>query len=93
MAYAEIEGLRFGIVHETGAAKGREGWCSAPFPDLDVLVVGHSHILWDTTSVSGPRVLNPGSPTDRRREPHCSYLTLVADAGRLPDVTLHPVVR
>ncbi len=93
VAYAEIEGVRFGVVHETGTAKGREERCSARFPDLDVLVFGHSHIPWDTTSASGLRLLNPGSPTDRRRQPHCTYLTLTADAGRLRDVTLHPVAR
>ena len=93
VAYAEIEGLRFGVVHETGAAKGREERCSARFPDLDVLVFGHSHIPWDTTSASGLRLLNPGSPTDRRRQPSCTYLTATADGGLLRDVTLHPVVR
>ncbi len=93
VAYAEIEGLRFGVIHETGAAKGREQRCSARFPDLDVLVFGHSHIPWDTTSASGLRLLNPGSPTDRRRQPACTYLTLTADAGRLRDVALRPVAR
>ena len=93
VAYAEIEGLRFGVVHETGAAKGREERCSARFPDLDVLVFGHSHIPWDTTSASGLRLLNPGSPTDRRRQPHCTYMTLTVEAGRLGAVDLHRVVR
>lgn len=91
VARAEVEGIRFGVVHETGAAKGREERTSARFPDLDVLVFGHSHIPWDTTSATGLRLLNPGSPTDRRREPNCTYLTATADAGRLRDVTLHAV--
>ena len=91
VARVEIEGLRFGVVHETGAAKGREERCSARFTDLDVLVFGHSHIPWDTTSDTGLRLLNPGSPTDRRRQPHCTYLTATADAGQLHDVTLHVV--
>jgi len=89
VAHVEIEGIRFGVTHETGAAKGREERCSARFPDLDVLVFGHSHIPWDTTSRSGLRLLNPGSPTDRRRQPHCTYMTADADAGQLRDVTLH----
>ena len=54
-----------------------------------MLVFGHSHIPWDTTSDTGLRLLNPGSPTDRRRQPHCTYLTATADAGRLTRVTLH----
>ncbi|MEU5901862.1 MULTISPECIES: metallophosphoesterase [unclassified Streptomyces] len=89
VARVELEGLRFGVVHETGAATGRERRCAERFPDLDVLVFGHSHIPWDTTAPGGPRLLNPGSPTDRRRQPHCTYLTLTVADGTLHDVTLH----
>ena len=91
VARLEVEGTRIGVIHETGDAKGREKRCSEQFPDLDVLVFGHSHIPWDTTTATGLRLLNPGSPTDRRRQPHCTYLTAVADTGRLLDVTLHTV--
>ncbi|WP_435770717.1 metallophosphoesterase family protein [Nocardioides sp. SYSU DS0651] len=93
VARVEVEGVRLGVVHETGPAKGREERCSARYPDLDVLVFGHSHIPWDTTTTTGLRLLNPGSPTDRRRQPHCTYLTAVADEGALHDVTLHAVPR
>ncbi|MFD9007120.1 metallophosphoesterase family protein [Streptomyces sp. NPDC059582] len=89
VAYAELGGLRFGVVHETGPAQDREARCAARFPDLDVLVFGHSHIPWDTTAASGLRLLNPGSPTDRRRQPHCTYLTADVADGRLTDVVLH----
>jgi putative phosphoesterase len=94
VGYAELDGLRLGVVHETGPATGRERRCSARFTDVDVLVFGHSHIPWDTTTDTGLRLLNPGSPTDRRREPVPTYLTaevrdhglhaveLVAVAGR-----------
>ncbi|MFD3328842.1 metallophosphoesterase family protein [Streptomyces sp. NPDC058701] len=88
VAYAELEGVRFGVVHETGAAAGRERRCAERFPELDVLVFGHSHIPWDTTS-GRLRLLNPGSPTDRRRQPFCSFMTLTVAHGRLYDVTLH----
>ena len=91
VARVEIEGVRFGVVHETGQARGREERCSVRFDDLDVLVFGHSHIPWDTTTQSGLRLLNPGSPTDRRRQPHCTYMTVTVDAGRLGEVTLHSV--
>jgi putative phosphoesterase len=93
VAYAEIGGLRFGVVHETGAAQGREVRCAARFPDLDVLVFGHSHIPWDTTAPGGLRLLNPGSPTDRRRQPHRTYMTAVVADGSLTDVQLHQLVR
>lgn len=89
VARAEIEGVRFAVVHETGAATGREERCAAEYADVDVLVFGHSHIPWDTRTETGLRLLNPGSPTDRRRQPHCTYMTAVADAGELRDVTLH----
>jgi len=86
------EGVRIAVVHETGAATGRERRCDERFGDLaDVLVFGHSHIPWDTTTPHGLRLLNPGSPTDRRREPVATYLTAVADAGVLHDVTLVPL--
>ncbi len=94
VAYAELGGLRFGVVHETGPAQGRERRCAERFPDLDVLVFGHSHIPWDTVSPDGRlRLLNPGSPTDRRRQPYCTYLTATASAGRLTDVELHRLPR
>jgi uncharacterized protein len=93
VARLEVEGVRLGVVHETGPAKGREERCSARYPDLDVLVFGHSHIPWDTTTGTGLRLLNPGSPTDRRRQPYCTYLTATADGGRLEEVTLHHIPR
>ncbi|WP_030251394.1 metallophosphoesterase family protein [Streptomyces violens] len=89
VARAELGGLRFGVVHETGAAQGRERRCAKRYPDLDVLVFGHSHIPWDTVAPGGLRLLNPGSPTDRRREPYCTYMTVTAAEGRLSEVELH----
>ncbi|MFC9887747.1 metallophosphoesterase family protein [Streptomyces pilosus] len=88
-AYAELEGLRFAVVHETGPSQGRDARCAARFPDTDVLVFGHSHIPWDTTAPTGLRLLNPGSPTDRRRQPHCTYMTAQISGGRLTEVDLH----
>ncbi|MEV7788173.1 metallophosphoesterase [Streptomyces sp. NPDC088106] len=87
-AYAGLGGLRFGVIHETGPAQGREARCAARFPELDVLVFGHSHIPWDTTAPTGLRLLNPGSPTDRRRQPHHTYMTATVDGGRLTEVEL-----
>ncbi|NKY38248.1 DUF3618 domain-containing protein [Cellulomonas septica] len=89
VARATVAGVRLGVVHETGAATGRERRCDAAFPDLDLLVFGHSHIPWDSTTPGGLRLLNPGSPTDRRRQPACTFLTFtLADAG-VHDVVLH----
>jgi uncharacterized protein len=89
VARATVEGVRVAVVHETGDAKGREARCERAYPDVDLLVFGHSHIPWDTTTPRGLRLLNPGSPTDRRRQPHCTYLTLSLHEGAVEDVTLH----
>ena len=92
-AAVTLAGVRFAMVHETGQAKGREARCEARYPEADVLVFGHSHIPWDTTSPRGLRLLNPGSPTDRRRQPACTFMTAVVDAGMLVDVRLVEVTR
>ncbi|MEZ0447517.1 metallophosphoesterase family protein [Cellulomonas sp. ICMP 17802] len=93
VARLELDGLRLGVVHETGQATGRERRCDAEHPGLDVLVFGHSHIPWDTVTPRGMRLLNPGSPTDRRRQPVATFMTASVRDGRLGEVVLHPVER
>ncbi|AXI81747.1 metallophosphoesterase [Peterkaempfera bronchialis] len=89
VALADLGGLRTAVVHDSGPAKGREERCAARFPGTDLLVFGHSHIPWDSTAEGGLRLLNPGSPTDRRRQPFCTYLTAEVRGGRLAEVVLH----
>jgi putative phosphoesterase len=89
VARVTLDGLEVAVVHETGQAKGREERCERAYPDVDLLVFGHSHIPWDTTSPRGLRLLNPGSPTDRRSQPHCTYQTAMIESGRLTEVALH----
>ncbi len=89
VATVDLDGVRLAVVHETGPARAREQRCSARFPDADVLVFGHSHIPWDSTAPSGLRLLNPGSPTDRRRQPTCTWMTAEINDGRLDGVRLH----
>ena len=84
-----LEDVRFTVVHETGVSAGRDRRMSAAYPDTDVLVFGHSHIPWDTTTATGLRLLNPGSPTDRRRQPFCTYMTATVADGALGEVALH----
>ena len=88
VARRDIEGVRFAVVHETGDARRREARMDDAHPDADVLVFGHSHIPWDTTTPGGLRLLNPGSPTDRRRQPHHTMMTVVVDSGALREVEL-----
>jgi putative phosphoesterase len=89
VARVELGGVRFAVVHETGAATGRERRCARAYPDVDVLVFGHSHIPWDTTAETGLRLLNPGSPTDRRRQPTFTWMTAEVADGALRRVDLH----
>jgi uncharacterized protein len=91
IAYAELDGLRLAVVHETGGKDGRERRCAQRFPDTDVLVFGHSHIPWDTTAANGLRLLNPGSPTDRRRQPYATYMTAAIENGQLQRVQLRSI--
>ncbi|MEU7751768.1 metallophosphoesterase [Micromonospora sp. NPDC049171] len=93
VARVDLDGLRVAVVHETGPRTGREQRCAARFPDVDLLVFGHSHIPWDTGAPGGLRLLNPGSPTDRRSQPYATYLTAEIDAGRLTKVTLRRLPR
>ncbi|WP_414941058.1 metallophosphoesterase family protein [Amycolatopsis sp. cmx-11-51] len=89
IARAELGGVRLAVIHETGGKQGRERRCDELFPETDVLVFGHSHIPWDTVTPKGLRLLNPGSPTDRRRQPFCTYQTAEIHDGELRDVALH----
>jgi len=92
-ADATLGGLRFTVVHETGAASGRDARMANDYPDTDVLVFGHSHIPWDTTAKTGLRLLNPGSPTDRRRQPFCTFMTVTVEGASLSVVVLHHLER
>jgi hypothetical protein len=95
VARADVAGLALAVVHETGGASGRERRCDADprFTGAVVLVFGHSHIPWDSTTPRGLRLLNPGSPTDRRRQPDCTYMTAEVRDGALADVRLHRLPR
>lgn len=88
IARTEIEGVSIAVVHETGAASGRERRMDEAFAGTDLLVFGHSHIPWDTVAPSGLRLLNPGSPTDRRRQPDATFMRLTIDGGLIGPVEL-----
>ena len=93
VAHVELAGVRVGVVHETGPAAGRERRCDDEHPGLDLLVFGHSHIPWDTTTPRGMRLLNPGSPTDRRRQPYATFMTATLGPAGVEDVVLHRIER
>jgi len=93
VARATLAGVRVAVVHETGGRSGREARADRDHPGTDLLVFGHSHIPWDTVTPAGMRLLNPGSPTDRRRQPECTVMTLELRDGHVQDVVLVPVPR
>lgn len=82
-----LDGLRIGMIHDSGPADGRPARMRRRFPSADLVVFGHSHIPMDVTA-SGIRIFNPGSPTDRRRQPRGTLGVLVIDDGRLTEAQL-----
>lgn len=78
----ELDGVRVAMVHDSGPTAGRAGRLRRRFPAAAVVVFGHSHQPLSEPGVAGQWLLNPGSPTERRRAPThtCAWLTL--DAGR-----------
>lgn len=92
VAEVVLEGVRVVVVHETGAAAGRDRRLDASYGDrADLVVFGHSHIPWDTTTPGGLRLLNPGSPTDRRRQPFGTWVSLDLSTGRVDNLRWHRV--
>jgi putative phosphoesterase len=76
----EVGEARIGLVHDAGPRKGRAARLAARFPDCDAVVYGHTH--WPEASRHGRTlILNPGSPTERRRSPAPSLLLLHVEGG------------
>ena len=76
-----VEGVRIGMVHVPGERAGREERLVSWFPGCDAVVYGHTHVP-QLELHSGVWILNPGSPTDRRRSPQRSLIVLdVAETG------------
>jgi putative phosphoesterase len=76
----EVAGARIGIVHIPGPAAGRAARLRAKFPECDAIVYGHTHVP-EINCADGTWILNPGSPTERRRAPSRGMLMLVVEAG------------
>jgi uncharacterized protein len=78
----EFGGARVAMIHDSGPKKGRRGRMRRRFPEARVVVFGHSHIPW-LDDEDGLLLLNPGSPTDRRRQPHHTFALLRAEGGEV----------
>ncbi|MFN8039829.1 MAG: metallophosphoesterase family protein [Acidimicrobiales bacterium] len=76
-----LGGVRIAMVHDSGARAGRPARLRRWFPEADVVVFGHSHDPVDEAGIDGQRLFNPGSPTQRRRQPRCSMGVLDLDGG------------
>ncbi|WP_440070741.1 metallophosphoesterase family protein [Streptosporangium sp. OZ121] len=86
----DLGGLRVAMIHDSGAAQGRLARMRRRFPEADLVVFGHSHIPLDQGD-DGFRIFNPGSPTDRRRQPHGTLGTLRVEEGHLVEARIVPV--
>jgi uncharacterized protein len=83
----DLDGLRVAMIHDAGAAAGRLARMRRAFPAADLVVFGHSHIPLDQSG-DDLRIFNPGSPTDRRRQPHGTLGVLQIEDGRLVEARL-----
>jgi putative phosphoesterase len=82
-----LDGLRLAMLHDSGPTAGRLARMRRTFPGADLVVFGHSHIPLDE-SAPGLRIFNPGSPTDRRRQPHGTIGVLHIADGRLQQASI-----
>lgn len=78
-----VDGLTIAMVHDSGARQGREARLRRRFPAADLVVFGHSHVPVDAPGLGGQRLFNPGSPTERRGQPHHTFGRLRIDGDRL----------
>ena len=86
----DLAGLAVAMIHDSGPATGRPLRMRRRFPTADLVVFGHSHIPMDVTA-DGVRIFNPGSPTDRRRQPYGTLGLLDIDDGRLVEARIVPL--
>jgi putative phosphoesterase len=78
-----LSGVRIALVHDSGARKGRAGRLRRRFPDAQLVVFGHSHVPIDELGEANQLLFNPGSPTQRRAQPHRTFGRLHLAAGRV----------
>lgn len=79
----DLGGVAVAMVHDSGPSKGRAARLHHRFPTADLVLFGHSHIPLDEVGVNGQRLINPGSPTERRAQPHQTLATLDLDDGQV----------
>jgi len=85
---AEVGEVRIGMTHDGGPRAGRAARLAARFPGCDAVVYGHSHVP-EVTRVGALWILNPGSPTDRRRQPDFTIIVACVSGAQLVPKLLH----
>lgn len=85
----ELDGLRVAMIHDAGAKQGRTARMRRRFPEAELVVFGHSHIPLDETG--DVRIVNPGSPTDKRRQPFRTLGLLDVRDGRIERLEIVPL--
>ena len=78
----EVASLPIGMTHDAGPRAGREERLARRFPDCAAVVDGHTHQP-QVARVGNVWILNPGSPTERRRAPGHTMLALTVAGGRI----------
>jgi uncharacterized protein len=86
----DVDGLNVAMVHDAGPAAGRPARMRRAFPEASLVVFGHSHIPL-AHAENGQCIFNPGSPTDRRRQPQGTIGVLGIRGGRLVSADIVPV--
>ncbi len=76
-----IGGCTIGLVHILGERAQHRRNARREFPTARVVVFGHSHIPY-SEDAEGLLLLNPGSATDRRSQPHCTIGMLTIEDGQ-----------
>ena len=90
-ASVDLPGLPLIVVHNGGPEDGRLERMRRKFPDAAGVVFGHSHIPLHHVAPDGFFILNPGSATDRRKQPRHSMVELVLTPGDSLQITFHAV--
>jgi hypothetical protein len=88
--HLDLDGLPVAMVHDAGPGAGRPARMRRRFPAACLVVFGHSHIPLDHAE-NGQRIFNPGSPTDRRRQPRGTMGILDIQSGDLVSASIVPV--